>query len=221
MKKVIIIGNSDYARLIREYVDELDEYHCDGFSVDGAYISESKIDGLPVIAFEEIKSFFPVDSVKLILAIGYQKLGKTRRDLYSRYSELGYCFTNYIHPSAHVDKKCVMGNGNIFLESVIVQKRVKIGNGNVFFQDSMISHDDVVGNFNTFCGRSLLCGYVKVADCSFFGAGSIVKDKIEVASYNFVGAGAYLHKSTPENHAILPMLGTSYKDYAEKISMLL
>ena len=95
MQKIIITGNTDYARLVREYVDDLEDFHCEGFSVDGAYIKESKIDGLPVIAFEDIQKFFPADSVKLILAIGYQKLGKTRRDIYTRYSDLGYEFTNF------------------------------------------------------------------------------------------------------------------------------
>lgn len=221
MQKIIIIGNSDYARLIREYVDEVEDFHVECFSVDGAFISESRIDGLPVVSFEEINKIYSPDSVKLILAIGYQKLGKTRRDIYTRYNDLGYEFINYIHPSAIVDKDLTIGNGNIILEGAIIQKRVQIGDGNLIWQGAIISHDDIIGNFNTFCANSVISGCVKVGDCSFFGASSTVRDKIEIASYNLIGSSAYVSKSTSENQAILPASSRSVKNAGEMLALSL
>lgn len=220
MQKIIITGNSEYARLVREYVDELEDFSVAGFSVDGAYIRESKIDGLPVIAFEEIQKFFPVDSVRLILAIGYQKLGKTRRDIYQRYSGLGYEFTNYIHPSAQIDKNCILGKGNIFFEGVLVQKRVRIGNGNLFWPRVIISHDDTIGNFNTFCGYTVISGFVKIEDCSFFGVSSVVKDKIAIAGYNLIGSCSYVNRSTSEEQVTLPPSGKTLNKIAELIAAM-
>jgi len=205
MQEIIITGNSDYARLIREYVDDLEDFRCVAFTVDGAYIKENSIDGLNVVAFEEIQNFYNADSVKLVLAIGYQKLGRTRRDIFSRYCKLGYDFVNYIHPSAQIDKTAVIGKGNIFLESVIVQKHVRIGNGNLFWHRAVISHDDIIGNFNSFCPNSVICGFVKIGNCSFFGANSTVKDKIEIADFNLIGSCAYVNNNTSENQTILPV----------------
>lgn len=225
MQKILIIGNSNYARLVREYVDDLafvwGGIKCIGFSVDGAYISDSTLDGLPVIAFEEISRSIPADSVKLVLAIGYQKLMKTRKDIYTRYSGLGYEFTNYIHPSAQIDSTAAIGNGNIFFEGVIVQKHARIGCGNLFWHRAMISHNDTVGDFNTFCANALLCGFVKVGDCAFFGSGAIVKDNVEIVGNNLVAAGAYVNRNIRENQAVIPPSSEYIKDYADLLAMSL
>lgn len=221
MQDIIIAGNSDYARLIREYVDDIIDFKCVAFTVDEAYIKDSCVDGIQVIAFEEIKNFYDANTVKLVLAIGYQKLGKTRQDIFSRYSSLGYEFINYIHPSAQIDRNTKIGKGNIFLENVTVQKHVQIGDGNLFWPRAVISHDDIIGNFNTFCSNSVMCGFVKVGDCSFFGASSVVKDKIEVSDFNMVGSCAYLNKSTLKNQATIPVRCPSYRDKADILAMSL
>ena len=221
MQKIIITGNSDFARLVREYADEIDGFHCEAFTCDGEYISDSMIDGIPVVAFEEIRNHFPADEVKLILAIGYKKLGEVRRDLYLRYSGLGYEFTNYIHPSASIDKNSVMGSGNIIFERVIIQKRVRLGNGNLIWPRAIISHDDTVGDFNTFCANSVIAGFVNIASCSFFGTSSVVKDKISVGNNNLIGACAYVSRSTRDNQVCIPPQSSSLKDAAETLAAYL
>ena len=97
MQNVLIVGNSDYAKLIYDYVSDDFSLSVQGFTVDGAYIDKKTINGKPVLPFDEVSRVYPPENTKLVLAIGYTKLGEVRKTMYYKYKKLGYDFINYIH----------------------------------------------------------------------------------------------------------------------------
>jgi len=53
MKKVIIFGTGDLAKLIRKYLTRDSPYEIVAFTRHQEFINEKNIDGLPVIPFEK------------------------------------------------------------------------------------------------------------------------------------------------------------------------
>lgn len=172
------------------------------FCVDRDHISKSTLAGIPVISMDELSLLYPPDSYRLALGIGYKKLGDIRRNIFNRCKSQGYEFINYIHPSTHIDRTMIMGEGNIVFENVVIQKDSLIGNANLFFSNCTIMHDNIVGCFNTFAAGSVSNGSVKVGDCCFIGSNSTLRDSINLAYHTLVGAGVYVNHDTEDNMAI-------------------
>lgn len=56
---IIIVGNSEYAQMIGDYIEEDERYNLVAYTVDSKYINESQIRGIPVISAENLEESFP------------------------------------------------------------------------------------------------------------------------------------------------------------------
>ncbi len=203
MKNIVIFGVSDFARLLKYYIDIDDERKVVAFTVDKKYIKDSSFCGLPVIDFESVEKEYPANEYEILIAIGNSKMNQIREDVFGRCKEKGYTIASYMHSSCSIHSHDI-GEGNIFLENCLIYPYAKIGKGNLLWDHVLISHDCVVGDFNTFSSYADLCGYVKIANNGYFGKHCILNDFMEVASYTLVGAGAYAKKNTEPYDVVVP-----------------
>ncbi len=201
--KLIMIGDSKYAQMLKEYIED-DNDEIVSYVVDKEYMTSDFIKDIPVTSFEQLKELYPSDEYKLVLGIGYSRLGELRKHIYDKCKEMGYDFYTYIHPTAVIDKSVKMGEGNIVFENVVIQKGAMIGVGNLFFSNAVIMHDNMIGNHSTFGACSVANGYVRVEDCCFIGANSTIRDGITIKRNSLIGAGTYVNKSTEEGMGALP-----------------
>lgn len=200
---IVIIGNSEYAQMIGDYIEEDERYDLVAYAVDSKYIKESEVKGISVISAENLEESFPPDRVKLVLAIGYSNRMDIRKEIYEQYVKRNYIFINYIHPTAIVDSKLNIGSGNIILEGVIIGKYVQIGNANLFFQGSVIAHNDQIQDYNTFASKAVLAGFVTVHNNNFIGLGAVISNNVHIDDYVFVGAGAHVDMELPSESVVL------------------
>lgn len=200
--KIIIVGISKYSQMIRDYVEDLG-IEVVAYTADSEYIKSADIDGVPVVSLDRLEKKYTTDEIRLVLGIGYTQLGHLRKNMYNKCKKNGYIFINYVHPSAVIDKKVEMGEGNVIFENVVIQKYTKIGSGNLFFSNSVIMHDNQIGDFTTFGACAVSNGFVRVKDCCFIGANATIRDNVTIRSNTLVGAGVYVNKSTEENMGIL------------------
>lgn len=205
MKKIWIIGNGIYAGMLLEYLraDAIIEqtYQICGFVVDQNYIQEDQFKGLPVIPFEKLAAYDRQDTV-LLLGIGYRHMADYREMLYCRCKEMGFTFLNYIHPTAVVHPFARLGEGNVFLENVIVEAGCEIGAGNLFYGSAVLGHDSVMGDYNTMSIGAVTAGCVTISSHCFLGVRSAIKDHVVLADYVLVGATAYAYKDVPAYHVV-------------------
>lgn len=210
--KIVIVGNSDFAMLLYDYLKDSRDMEVLAFSVEDKYINEKQICGIPVISYEEIQNKYSNQEVKLILGVGYSKMHDIKSQLYKLYSDKGYKFTNYIHSSAIVAPDVEIGDGNVILEGVIIERQSHIGNGNLFFGGSVVGHNNVLGNFNTLSIRAATAGFVTIADKCFLGINAVVRDKIKIESHSLIGAGAYVDCNLKEYEVIVPAKSVVLED---------
>ena len=192
----LILGNGDYARMMRRYLKNTKDIDAVAYTVDGEVIKDSVIDGIPVISAEKIRDKYDPKNALLVMGIGYRNMNQIKEHEFLRYKEMGYSFYNYIHPTAIIDGDVVLGEANNIFEGVIIQEGVKIGDANLIYGGAFIAHENEVGSFNSFSVKSCVAGCTVIGNNCFIGANATVRDHVKLSDYTLVGAGAYLATST-------------------------
>lgn len=204
MKEIIIVGNNNFADLMRYYWEKDARRKVVAFAVEEIYISEKIHDNLPVVPLESLEKKYSPYSYAISLCVGYSKMNAIREKLYKICYEKGYEIENFKHSSAVIADDVSVGNGNIFLAGAIVEPFCKIGDANLFFAGATISHNDTIGNYNFFGGNSVVTGFVNIKNNCFIGANATIKNELSIPSYVLLGAGAYLRETPNEYDVIVP-----------------
>lgn len=204
MKKLAIIGNGTYAKMINMYIDMTGFGQVLFYVADKEYIYESKLDGTDVISFEELYERFSAEEVTLIMGIGYTQMGNVRKNIFEQCKARGYLFENYIHPTAIIASEAKIGEGNNILEAVIIEPGVTVGNANLFYGGVIIGHDSSIGDYNTFSVKAVTAGFVTVKNNCFFGVASALKNDIIIYDYVLIGAMACGYKDMEEHSVVVP-----------------
>lgn len=197
MKNAIIFGNTSFSTMIKYYITKYTNINIVAFCVNQAYIKEAYLDGIPVVSFETIESYYPPDKFDFFIAVGNNSMNIVRENIYNSLLEKGYKILNFIHPSVVIESASI-GQGNIILEGVSIGYHVKIGNGNIIWNNVTLSHEDSIGNFNYIAPSSTLAGRVTVKSNCFLGLNCTIKNDVTISNYTLVGAGCYINKSTLE-----------------------
>lgn len=205
MKKLIVIGNQDFSRLLYTYLKEYDERHISAFAVNRQYMgNKSEFQNLPLIPLEELPNIYPPREYDAILGTGYSKMNDVRKSLFYQCKDLGYEIATFIHPTAIIDKNVTIGEGNVILENVVIQPFTRIGNGNLMWNTVTVSHDSLLGDFNTLAASSILAGFSELGNNCYLGNCSVVFNRAKVADYTLVGACAYIKRDTNPYDIIVP-----------------
>lgn len=196
MINIIIFGLEQFADTMYKLLHNNESYHIVAFTVDKLWLPQEKEKyDLPIIPYEELESYFTPSNHSIIFCIGYTDMNRIRESHMNDAKLRGYKIESYRHPSANIftDK---IGEGNIFMEGVIIGDNVKIGDGNIFWPAAHIAHHTNVGNFNFFTISVAVAGNITVHDYCVFGANCTVKNGIEIADGTLIGAGSYISEST-------------------------
>ena len=109
IKKLIIVGDSAFAEIAREYFDTDTEYEVVSFSVESAYIKRQELHGLPVVAFEKLVQTYPPAEYEVYVAIVYTQLNRLRTRLTQATKAHGYKLASYVSPRAFVWRNVEIG----------------------------------------------------------------------------------------------------------------
>ncbi len=208
MKKLIVIGNGSYARMMKRYIELTDFGQTEAYAVESAFIQEQEMDGLPVVPIDQLKESHSPIEYSLIMGIGYTKMSKVRKENFERCKALGFHFENYIHPTALIEKNVMLGEGNNILEGVILEEGVVLGNANLLFGGSLIAHETTVGDYNTFSVKAVAAGCCTIGSHCFVGAAAVIKDHVTIQDYVLLGASAYGFKDMEAYSVVVPAKST-------------
>lgn len=203
-KRLVIIGNGPFARMLKKYIDSVRFGTVAAYAVEKEYIDREEMDGIRVLPLDRLGAEYAAQEVRLVMGIGYSQMGAIRKKLFCRCKQMGYDFANFVHPKAYIAPDVRMGEGNNFFEFADIQMGATIGDANLFLAGSFLGHDDTVGSFNTFGVKSAIAGFTRVGDHCFFGTSSTVKHGLAIGDYAFVGASGYVHKDLKDDKAVIP-----------------
>ena len=183
MEKILIVGTGGLAREFSSWCS--DDFQIVGYSTEN--ITEHAEFNLPGIVHTGDVTPDKAGTDIVFVAIGTPSL---KAKVYKQFSNLGFKFPSFIHPSSTVSDKANIEDGVIISPNCVVSPNVTL-NRLVYVNFSCgIGHDTVVGNYVQINPGSQLGGSSKIGDNVLIGSGSVFLQGITVGNEATVGAGS-------------------------------
>lgn len=203
MKPVVIFGAGDIAEIAHFYLANDSVYEVAAFTVDGEYLKEAELCGLPVVAFEEMDKTFPPDSHDMFVALSYARVNRFRAEKCAAVKDKGYALISYISSKATLWEGLNTGENCFILEDNNIQPFVKIGNNVTLWSGNHIGHHSVIKDNSFIASHVVISGGVTVEENCFIGVNATIRDHVTIAKNSVIGAGALILKDTQENGVYL------------------
>ena len=194
----MLIGDSAFAEVAYEYFTHDSPYRVVGFSVEKAYLKQSTLHGLPVVALEELEAAFAPATHSVFVAVTYTQLNRLRTRLYQNIKARGYTPASYVSSRAFVWRNVTLGEHCFIFENNVVQPFVILGNNVVLWSGNHIGHHSTIGDNCFISSHVVLSGFVKVGENSFLGVNAAVSNDRTVGRDCWVGPGITLTQDAPD-----------------------
>ncbi|MBF7016781.1 acetyltransferase [Staphylococcus durrellii] len=189
MNNIMLIGNGGHAKVIKDIILRLPNYHITGYLDDTisqpGYINNVVYDNIENISKYNRDNYF-------VIAIGDNK---TRQQIVRRLDSIDIKFATIIHPSAIIGSNVSIDEGTVVMANVTINADVCIGKHCVINTMCCIEHDINIKHYVHIAPHATLTGNVVVNSCTLVGAGVTVIPNITIGQNVTVGAG-----STVINH---------------------
>ena len=203
IKKLVIVGDGEFAEIAYEYFTHDSTYEVAGFAVEKEYITKETLYGLPIIPFENIEQKFPPNQYDVFVAITFTQLNRVRTRLYETAKKMGYHFATYISSKAFVWNNASIGENCFIFENNVIQHFVSIGNNVILWSGNHVGHRSSIADNCFISSHVVISGYCSLGKNCFVGVNSTFVDNISIGDYCFIGAGCFLSKNIES--------GTMYK----------
>ena len=213
MQKIIIAGNSLSAEILYSYIKLDQRYKILGFTVDEKFIQAKTLFSLEVLPLEKLHTFYDPSKtdMKIILAIGYKDLNRTRENIYTRLKEQGFSIETYIHPEAKIYNGGNIGEGSIVLANSVIEPFSTLGINSVVWANCTIGHHSKVENHCWIASGTVIAGEGVVRNNSFLGVNVTVANKVTVEEFNVIGGSTFITKDTKKNEVYLSRHGEKHR----------
>jgi sugar O-acyltransferase (sialic acid O-acetyltransferase NeuD family) len=195
-KRLVIVGDSAFAEVAREYFDADTEYQVAAFSVESAYLKRDRLLGLPVVALETLQATHPPTEYDAFVAIVYTQLNRLRARLALAAKSKGYRLASYVSPRAFIWRNVVMGEHCFVFEDNTLQPFVRLGNNVVLWSGNHIGHHSTVRDNCFVSSHVVISGFCDIGENTFMGVNSTVANNVRVAPDNWIGPGTVILKDT-------------------------
>lgn len=193
-KKLIIYGNGQMARMFLHFARL--EYDVAAFTVDRSVLTDTTIEGVPVIPFENIDVDYSPKAHCLITAVGYLEMNGLRARKYLEGLAKGYAFANYVHSSVVRHPGVSMGENNIILDHVAIHPYTQIGNSIFIASNASIGHGCNIGDTCWINSGVAIGGETLIGEASFLGINATIGDNIRIERQCYVGANTLVTRNT-------------------------
>jgi sugar O-acyltransferase (sialic acid O-acetyltransferase NeuD family) len=192
-KAIYLLGGGGHASVL---VDMLKEN-----GIDIAFICSPKVDpsrkiltATPILDDEDV--LLDKDSTEIELVNGTGSLpGNTlRKELFCKFTEYGFLFSQVISKHAVISSFSTLGHGVQIMPGAIVQAGAVIGDNTIINTGAIIEHDCIIGKHNHIAPGVTLSGQVLTGDNVHIGSGATVIQNVSIGAGTVIAAGAIVTK---------------------------
>lgn len=193
MKKIIIIGSGEQAKIYADYILDHTTFRLVGF-IDNRKNSVN-YRGISIVGDDASLKMIYSSGVNYA-CIGVGAIGKLiiRSRIFLYLKSLGFKLPNFVHPSALIGVDVLIGEGNYIAAGVIINSRAVISNNCILNTSSIVEHDCFIGNHVHLAPRTTICGSASINDEVFIGASATVLEGRKICSNVIIGAAALVNK---------------------------
>ena len=220
-KKLIIVGDGEFAEIAYEYFTHDSEYELKAFSVEKDYLKKNELFGLPVVPFEDIETLYNPNEFEIFVAITFTQLNRVRSRLYREVKKKGFKVASYVSSHAFVWHNVKIGENCFIFENNVLQYNVEVGNNVVMWSGNHVGHRAKIGNNCFVTSHVVISGYCEIAENCFLGVNSTLSDFLNIGKDCIIGAGANIVRDTEEGKVYVgnpaqPMEKSSYDTFGVK-----
>jgi sugar O-acyltransferase (sialic acid O-acetyltransferase NeuD family) len=189
-KRLVIIGCGEFGLIAHEYFQYDSDYDVVAFSAERPFIPGDTVNGLPVVAFDELVERYPPGEFYVHVAVTYTKLNRVRRRLYTLAKAAGYDFATYISSHAFVWRNARIGENVFIFENNVIQPFTEIGNNVVLWSGNHIGHRSVIRDHCYLSSHVVVSGYCVIGESCFVGVNATFADHVTVGEDCLISMGA-------------------------------
>lgn len=194
-RKLVIVGDGEFAEIAYEYFTYDSSYEVVGFAVEQKYKKRERLFDLPVVAFEELEKSFLPNEVETFVAITYTKLNTVRTRLYLACKEKGYTCASYVSTRAFVWHNVKIGENTFIFENNTIQYYAEIGNNVILWSGNHIGHRSKVKDNCWLTSHVVVSGFCEIGEGCFLGVNATLGDNVTIAKDIVFAAGALTVKN--------------------------
>ena len=185
-RKLVIVGDSAFAEIAREYFDADTAYEVVAFSVERAFQKRDTLHGLPVVPFESLEQHFAPAAHAVFAAVTYTQLNRLRARLASQAKARGYALASYVSPRAFVWRNVQLGEHCFVFEDNTLQPFVRIGDNVVLWSGNHIGHHSSIGDHCFVSSHVVVSGFCQIGSHSFLGVNATLANNVTLGRDNWV-----------------------------------
>ena len=197
-RKLVIVGDSAFAEIAREYFDADTGYEVVAFSVETPYLKRETLHGLPVLPFETLEQRLDPARHDVFVACTYTQLNRLRQRLAADAKARGYKLASYVSPRAFVWKNVELGEHCFVFEDNTVQPFVRIGENVVLWSGNHVGHHTAIEPHVFVSSHVVISGFCSIGAHSFLGVNATIANNVKVGADNWIGPNVAVMKDTPE-----------------------
>lgn len=192
MKPLVIFGAGDIAELAHYYFKTDTCREVSAFSVDREFMTDSEFQGLPVVAFEDVKLHYPPETHDFFVALSYTNLNQLRQEKCLAAKAKGYHLASYLSSRATILNDNSIGDNCFILEDNTIQPFVTIGNNVTLWSGNHIGHHTIIRDNCFLASHIVVSGGVVVNENCFIGVNATIRDHVTVGARSVIGAGTLI-----------------------------
>jgi sugar O-acyltransferase (sialic acid O-acetyltransferase NeuD family) len=196
VKKLVLFGTTDFARIAHVYFSNDSEYEVVAFTVNREYLKDAEFSGLPVVPFEDLEQTHPPSEYAMFVAIGFSGVNKRRKAVYDECKAKGYELVSYVNSKAFQWGEVSIGDNCFIFEANVLQPYVTIGNNCILWSGNHIGHDVTIEDDCFIASHVVISGNTTIGRGTFIGVNATFRDGIVVGPENVIGAAAVIMKNT-------------------------
>jgi sugar O-acyltransferase (sialic acid O-acetyltransferase NeuD family) len=196
MAKVIIFGAGRGALTAYKYLRFDTTHEIVAFTVNKEHIHAQTLEGIPIVAFENLEENFDPKIYQLFAPLGFDEMNKVRQRVFENGKAKGYNFISYVHSSNKTLLPIEIGENCFILENQSLNLDVKIGNNVVLWSGNQIGDRVMIEDHVWISSEVCISGNVTIGKNSILAVHCTISHDVHIAEENFIGANALMVKST-------------------------
>lgn len=213
--KLIIMGTTPFSIMLYKIIEKEQFASVLAFTTGRAFMDKTELEGIPIVAFEELSDSFDMNQCMILNTIGYSQMNDIRKKVFFQIREEGYKLCTFISANVYTDK---IGDGSIIMPGAFVGPYVELGVSDIIYANVSLTHHITIGDFVFIGSGCVVGGNVKIGDNCFVGLNSTIKNKAKIPSYTLIGSGTNVLSSITEGKGAV-YVGNPARCLADKRSV--
>lgn len=143
-ERVVIVGTGETAAIAWDYLTCDSPHDVVAFSTEARLLTSDQFYDRPVVALEELASYYPPESHRVLVAVSSTHLNRLRARLYEVVKKAGFDCISYVSTAAFVWPTVQIGENTFIFENNVVQRSAQIGHNVILWSGNHVGHQTVI-----------------------------------------------------------------------------